>query len=182
VAHLPQFGKQGSFPAQSTDEEIFVILQNESNTAIDNTESIIRKRIDQLGVAQPNVQKVSGGRILVELPGIDDRERARKQLKSTANLEFWETYFNDEIFARVSAANNALGRSMSPELFGEDAPADSLLTLEQQRAMNPLFAYFQLETQRRSAVVGYTAIADTNRVNDLLRVQRHAKRFNPTCD
>jgi SecD/SecF fusion protein len=163
------------FPAQSTDEEIFVILQNESNTAIDNTESIIRKRIDQLGVAQPNVQKVSGGRILVELPGIDDRERARKQLKSTANLEFWETYFNDEIFARISAANNALGRSMSPELFGEDAPADSLLTLEQQREMNPLFAYFQLETQRRSSVVGYTAVADTNRVNDLLRTPE-AKR------
>ena len=105
----------------------------------------------------------------MELPGIDDRERARKQLKSTANLEFWETYFNDEIFARVSAANNALGRSMSPELFGDEAPADSMLTLEQQRAMNPLFAYFQLETQRRSSVVGYTAIADTNRVNDLLR-------------
>ena len=163
------------FPAQSTDEEIFVILQNESKTAIDNTESIIRKRIDQLGVAQPNVQKVGGGRILVELPGIDDRERARKQLKSTANLEFWETYFNDEIFARISATNNALGRSMSPELFGADAPADSLLSLEQQRSMNPLFAYLQLETQRRSAVVGYTAIGDTNRVNDLLR-RPEAKR------
>ena len=64
---------------------------------------------------------------------------------------------------------------MSPELFGDEAPADSLLTLDQQRAMNPLFAYFQLETQRRSSVVGYTAIADTNRVNDLLK-RPEAKR------
>lgn len=157
------------FPAQSTDEEIFAILQSESQIAIDNTESIIRKRIDQLGVAQPNVQKVSGGRILVELPGIDDRDRARKQLKSTANLEFWETWFNDEVIARISAANNALGRSLNPELYGEDAPADSALTLDQQRAKNPLFAYFQPEVQRRSSVVGYAAVADTNRVNDLLR-------------
>ena len=156
------------FPAQSTDEEVFIILQNESETAITNTESIIRKRIDQLGVAQPNVQQVSGGRILVELPGIDDRDRARKQLKSTANLEFWETYFNDEIFPRISAANNAVGRALTPELFGADAPADSALSIDQQRSKNPLFSYFQPELQRRSAVVGYAAVADTNRVNDLL--------------
>jgi SecD/SecF fusion protein len=156
------------FPAQSTEEEIFVILQAEAETAITNTESIIRKRIDQLGVAQPNVQKVSGGRILVELPGIDDRDRARKQLKSTANLEFWETYFNDEAFPRISAANNALGRALSPELFATDAPADSALSIEQQRAKNPLFSYFQPDLQRRSAILGYSAVADTNRVNDLL--------------
>ena len=156
------------FPAQSTNEEIFSILRTESETAIVNTENIIRKRIDQLGVAQPNVQKVSGGRILVELPGIDDRERARKQLKSTANLEFWETWFNDEVFQRIAAANNALGRAMSPELYGETATPDSALTTEQQRAKNPLFTYFQPEMSRRSAVVGYAAVSDTNRVNDLL--------------
>jgi len=157
------------FPAQSTEDEIFVILRNESTTAIDNTESIIRKRIDQLGVAQPNVQKVSGGRILVELPGIDDRERARKQLKSTANLEFWETYFNDEIIQRLDAANTAIATANTPSLFGASAPADSALTDEQKLAKIPLFRYLNPEQQRRSAVVGYAAIADTNRVNDLLR-------------
>ena len=45
---------------------------------------------------------------MVELPGIDDRERARKQLKSTANLEFWETFFNDEVIQRLDAANTAI--------------------------------------------------------------------------
>ena len=157
------------FPAQSTEDEIFAILSNESTTAIDNTESIIRKRIDQLGVAQPNVQKVSGGRILVELPGIDDRERARKQLKSTANLEFWETFFNDEVIQRLDAANTAIATANNPELYGSSAPADSVLTDEQKIAKIPLFRYLQPELQRRSAVVGYAAIADTNRVNDLLR-------------
>ena len=127
------------FPAKSTDDEVFAILRTEAQTAIDNTESIIRKRIDQLGVAQPNVQKLQNGRILVELPGIDDRERARKQLKSTANLEFWETYFNDEVIGRLGAANEALGRAMSPDLYGEDAPADSAMSQDQMRAKNPLF-------------------------------------------
>ena len=157
------------FPAKSSDDEILNILASEAETAIDNTENIIRKRIDQLGVAQPNVQKLQNGRILVELPGVDDRERARKQLKSTANLEFWETYFNDEIIGKLSDANAAIGKSLNPELFAEDAAHDSTLTLEQRQTKNPLFASFQMELTRRSAIVGYAQVSDTNRVNDLLK-------------
>ena len=156
------------FPAKSSDDEILAILASEAETAIDNTENIIRKRIDQLGVAQPNVQKLQNGRILVELPGVDDRERARKQLKSTANLEFWETYFNDEVIGKLSEANTAIGKSLNPELFAEDAAPDSTLTIEQRQAKNPLFASFQMELSRRSAIVGYAQVSDTNRVNDLL--------------
>ena len=156
------------FPAKSTDADIMDILFSEAETAIDNTENIIRKRIDQLGVAQPNVQKLQNGRILVELPGIDDRERARKQLKSTANLEFWETYFNDEVIGRISAANTAVGEILNPELFGDEAPADSTLTQDQLQLKNPLFATFQMELGRRSAIVGYAQVSDTNRVNDVL--------------
>ena len=156
------------FPAKSTDADIMDILFSEAETAIDNTENIIRKRIDQLGVAQPNVQKLQNGRILVELPGIDDRERARKQLKSTANLEFWETYFNDEVIGRISAANTAVGEILNPELFGDEAPADSTLTQDQLQLKNPLFSTFQMELGRRSAIVGYAQVSDTNRVNDVL--------------
>lgn len=156
------------FPAKSSDSEIMDILFKEAETAIDNTENIIRKRIDQLGVAQPNVQKLQNGRILVELPGIDDRERARKQLKSTANLEFWETYFNDEVIGQISAANTAVGQMLHPELFGDEAPADSTLTQEQLQSKNPLFSTFQMELGRRSAIVGYAQVIDTNRVNDIL--------------
>jgi len=156
------------FPAESTDDAILEILREESETAIQNTENIIRKRIDQLGVAQPNVQRVSGGRILVELPGISDKERARKQLKSTANLEFWETYFNDEVFQRISAANDALGLAMAPELTADTTKTADSLSLEERRAANPLFTYLQPEVQQRSAVVGYSAVSDTSRVNALL--------------
>ncbi len=114
------------FPQKSTDDEILAILRAEAETAINNTENIIRKRIDQLGVAQPNVQKLSfSGRILVELPGIDDPARARKQLKSTANLEFWETWFNEEVAQRIADANVAAGQALSPDLYTEEAPADS---------------------------------------------------------
>ncbi|MEC8758650.1 MAG: protein translocase subunit SecD, partial [Bacteroidota bacterium] len=157
------------FPQKSTDDEILAILRAEAETAINNTENIIRKRIDQLGVAQPNVQKLSfSGRILVELPGIDDPARARKQLKSTANLEFWETWFNEEVAQRIADANVAAGQALSPDLFTEEAPADSALTTDQLRAKNPLFAVLQPERTARTSIVGYSVQADTGKVNDIL--------------
>jgi SecD/SecF fusion protein len=159
------------FPSKSTDEEILAILRTEAETAINNTENIIRKRIDQLGVAQPNVQKLSfSGRILVELPGIDDPALARKQLKSTANLEFWETWFNDEIVQRIADANTAAGRAQRPDLFGEEAPADSALSQEELRAKNPLFAVMQPNQQAKTSIVGFAVEADTGKVNDVLRL------------
>ena len=159
------------FPQKSTDEEILSILRAEAETAINNTENIIRKRIDQLGVAQPNVQKLSfSGRILVELPGIDDPARARKQLKSTANLEFWETWFNDEVVQRIADANNAAGRALRPDLFGEGAPADSTLDTETLRAKNPLFAVMQPNQQAKTSIVGFAVEADTGKVNDVLQM------------
>ncbi|MDA0912785.1 MAG: protein translocase subunit SecDF [Bacteroidetes bacterium] len=154
------------FSLKSTDDEIFAILRSEAQTAINNTESIIRKRIDQLGVAQPNVQKVSGGRILVELPGIDDRERARKQLKSTANLEFWETYFNQEVIQRLDAANTAISQALYPDLA---SVPDSAITEEQRLQKIPLFQYFKGIENRPSAVIGYVSVADTGRFNSLLK-------------
>ena len=63
------------------------------------------------------------------------------------------------------------GRSMMKPIIMKifiDELAD-VLTDEQKIAKIPLFRYLQPELQRRSAVVGYAAIADTNRVNDLLR-------------
>ena len=159
------------FPKKSTDEEVLAILRAEAETAINNTENIIRKRIDQLGVAQPNVQKLSfSGRILVELPGIDDPARARKQLKSTANLEFWETWFNDEIVQRIADANAAAGRALRPDLFGDEAPADSTLDTETLRAKNPLFAVMQPNQQAKTSIVGFAVEADTGKVNDVLRL------------
>ena len=53
----------------------------------------MRTRIDQFGVAQPNINpNREKGIINVELAGIKDKERVRKILQSTANLQFWEVY------------------------------------------------------------------------------------------
>jgi SecD/SecF fusion protein len=121
------------FPPGTANEEVFNILREEAKAAINNTENIIRKRIDRFGVAQPLVQKQQfSGRILVELPGVDDRERVRATLKSTANLEFWETYINNPIVTQLVSVNEMLARERYPDAFDttatDTAAIDSLDT------------------------------------------------------
>ncbi len=113
---------KGKFPAKSSDDEIIAILRKEADDAINNTENIIKKRVDQFGVIQPNIQKQSlSGRIIVELPGVDDRERVRKNLKSTANLEFWDTYRLDQnLYNNLNELNLVLGKKYAPDLYSQD--------------------------------------------------------------
>lgn len=115
---------QDKFKTKMSDDDVISVLRKEANDAIDNTENIIKKRVDQFGVVQPNIQKQSlTGRIIVELPGIDDRERVIKNLGATANLEFWDTYFAGEVVPAIRQANEKLGKILAPELF----PADSIV-------------------------------------------------------
>ena len=90
---------QGKVSPQSTDKEVEKALRDEVQAAIDNSFNVVRTRIDQFGVVQPNIQKLEGqqGRIMVEMPGIREPERMRKLLQGSANLEFWETYNSNEI-------------------------------------------------------------------------------------
>lgn len=104
------------FPREASNDEILEILREEAKVAINNTEKILRTRIDKFGVTQPTIQKQQfSGRILVELPGVKDKDRVRKQLKSTANLEFWNTYENSEVISYLDQANTALVALYSPE-------------------------------------------------------------------
>ena len=83
----------------ASDDDIVSFIRKESNEIVDRTFKILRTRIDRFGVAQPNLQMLQGGRILVELPGVKEPERVTDLLKSTAKLEFWEVY-NDVVGGR----------------------------------------------------------------------------------
>jgi len=113
------------FPREASNEEILEILTEEAQVAINNTEKIIRTRIDKFGVTSPTIQKQQfSGRILVELPGVSDKERVRKQLKSTANLEFWNTYESAEVLQYLDQANTVLSEKYYPDF---DLEADDIL-------------------------------------------------------
>lgn len=93
-----------------TNEQVIQFLHDETKDAIQLTYEVIKNRIDEFGVTQPNVSLQEGSnRILVELPGIDNPKRARTVLQSTAKLEFWEMYENVEVNSRVGNMADFLG-------------------------------------------------------------------------
>jgi len=63
-------------------------LKSQRDDAISSALEIIRNRVDEFGVSEPNIQKYGSNRIIVELAGIDDADRARKLIQRTASLEF----------------------------------------------------------------------------------------------
>ena len=73
----------------ASTEEIISKLKVESDDAINRVLEILQNRVDQFGVAEPTIQKQGSQRIIVELAGIQDSERARDLLQSTAQLEFY---------------------------------------------------------------------------------------------
>jgi len=93
----------------SSNDDVLKVIRAETDAAIDNSFNVLRTRIDRFGVAQPNIQQLqTRGRILVELPGVDNPERVRKLLQGTAQLEFWETYDNQEMYPYMLQANEKI--------------------------------------------------------------------------
>jgi preprotein translocase subunit SecD len=65
-------------------------LQEIRNYAVEQNITILRNRVNELGVAEPLVQRQGSSRIVVELPGVQDTARAKEILGATATLEFRE--------------------------------------------------------------------------------------------
>ena len=95
---------------EDNDNTVITKLKASAEGAISNTFNVLQKRIDQFGVAQPNIQlDKTKGIITVELPGVkDDPERVRKYLQATANLQFWEVYNIGELDKSFTDAEKAL--------------------------------------------------------------------------
>jgi SecD/SecF fusion protein len=84
---------KGMLTLESSDAQVQEVMRRKANETVKETETRIKRRIDKLGVVQPLVSlDAARDIIVVELPGLDNPERARKFLESAANLEFWEVY------------------------------------------------------------------------------------------
>src|SRR6218665_1613582 len=105
---------KGKIDFNTSNEDVLKFLRERIEDAIATSENTLRARIDKFGVTQPNIQRLaSSGRILIELPGVTDKARVRKLLQGTANLEFWETYDNSEIYPLLDKANTRLKEVLS---------------------------------------------------------------------
>ncbi len=85
----------GIIRTNTSDDVVKKEVTLKIKSAVSDAKRIIEQRIDKFGVTQPVVQQIENtGRIIVELPGVQDTERVKKLLQSTAKLEFWTIDYN----------------------------------------------------------------------------------------
>lgn len=120
---------KGKIDFNTSNEDVLKFLHDRVEESIETAENTLRARIDKFGVTQPNIQRLaSSGRLLIELPGVTDRNRVRKLLQGTANLEFWETYDNKEIGPILPQVNTRLKEILLP-LTADTTKKDSAAVL-----------------------------------------------------
>jgi preprotein translocase subunit SecD len=136
----------GMYLALEVDDPDGTMPVDARSDAIDRAETIIRNRVDELGVEEPLIQKVGQDRLIVELAGIDDEDRAKEIVGQTALLEWKLVRSESEMTAALARIDQvlvttlgedsilALGRQLEAEvptgdvealLFGGSADADA---------------------------------------------------------
>ncbi len=111
--------------ATASNSEVKSYLSKEANSAIDRSFIILRSRIDGFGVVSPNMQKQEGSnRIFIEMPGIQDKERVRKLLQGSAELQFWQVYQSQEVYPILENINKTLALTVK-DTVATKAAADT---------------------------------------------------------
>ncbi len=185
--------------ATASNADVKSYLSKEATSAIDRSFIILRSRIDGFGVVSPNMQKQEGSnRIFIEMPGIQDKERVRKLLQGSAELQFWQVYQSQEVYPILESINKTLAVNVKTiettvvadtttkggKLAGltkgaTTSTADTSATAVAQKS-NPLFAVLSPPVgvdekgQQQlipGPVVGISLQKDTAKVNEYLGTQ-----------
>ena len=138
----------------TSDGEVERKIREKANETVDLTFKLLKERIDKLGVTQPNVSlDASRDLIVVELPGIDNPERARTFLQAAAKLEFWDVYriIDGNLQQAFVDANERLRTAL-----GEKPVEPEIIRID------TIFATDTLGQDDRNNIVGYDTIRAAN--------------------
>jgi SecD/SecF fusion protein len=102
----------------------------EARDAVDRAQEVIRNRVDQFGVAEPTIQRQGENRIIVELPGLQDVERAKNLIGQTALLEFQLLEPDEDRDRLLQRIDGVLGASASTESETGDEESGTSITSE----------------------------------------------------
>jgi len=171
---------QGRISFGSSDAEVIEAIRAETEGAIDRSFNILRTRIDKFGVTAPNIQRQQGtGRIIIELPGVDNPERVRKLLQGTAKLEFWETYENKDIIERIFDVNKLLGEEKKRSSGKEDSALAELQNTARSDAADSSDRVDSAAGEDTSDLMKQLAMADTAAGSDTGKSMAQARMENP---
>ena len=154
----------------SNTDVIIASLKKEAEDAIDRVLEILQNRIDQFGVAEPTIQKQGTQRIIVELAGVQNSERARSLLESTALLEFYIvkdiTTTNDlmikvDQILKKDKSVSSLANEIKSTSSLNDEPSDVASENDQSVSVSELFG-----------ASDQSAITDSVTVNDDIFAER----------
>lgn len=139
---------RGRINSGDDNAQVMKVVNDEIESAIDRSYTILKNRLDQFGTSSPNIQRLPGtGRIQVEIPGADNPQRVRKLLQGVARLEFWDVVeastlngpfmaIND-LLVNEQKAKAAMAKPASTDV-SKSSSADSTATdLEKQLAAAP---------------------------------------------
>jgi preprotein translocase subunit SecD len=129
----------------------------DKSEALERALKVVRTRIDEFGVSEPVVQKVGSDRIIVELPGIDDPERATQLVERSAFLEFQitdETNALDKALPRIDQVLRQLG-----ERGSTTASTSGTATADRPQRVDPITGLFTPGDS--AAAAGDSASGDT---------------------
>lgn len=172
---------------RDADNTVLSYLNGETEKAVDRAIEIVRNRVDQYRVSEPNIQKQGSRRIIVELPGVKDEREVQTLLRGTAKLEFRllrdpaiahnvmqsiDNFLAGKVPADTGVASKTAQKGEKPrdaldDLLGGNKPAPTDTTKEAQfMREHPFFSY--VSPDQRGTGEGYVFDINRDRVIRLL--------------
>ncbi|MCC6462570.1 MAG: protein translocase subunit SecD, partial [Saprospiraceae bacterium] len=187
---------KGQINFDSPDPDVLRTVRTLADQTVGETYKRLKQRIDKLGVVQPNIS-LDAGRdlILVELPGIDNPQRARDMVQKSAKLEFWDTYRagDNGLTQLLITADNRLRAILSGDTTGTQAtvvndttyayPVDATgkvdssktpemkvtpRTVQPQQTVGPLLSKLSIMPDNQSVELGYADGNKKTAISDML--------------
>ncbi|MBK21161.1 MAG: protein translocase subunit SecDF [Flavobacteriales bacterium] len=181
------FAGKGDIDVNSSDDDVIEMLRESASGAIGQAKEVLRTRVAQFGIAQPDIKLVGNtGRIVVDLPGIKDIKRVRGLLQGSANLEIWDTYSYSDLQASFIALEekardyyNLKNPLDSADFEGLDSEDSLALVAKRNSPLTSLIVQDEeLLKSRNRAGVGIFRISDTAKVNEIIKIGYDKKVFN----
>ncbi|MFM2359659.1 MAG: hypothetical protein RLY16_1652, partial [Bacteroidota bacterium] len=159
-----------------SDDQVIETIRGVAKGAIKETYKILVKRIDKFGVAQPSINlDENKGIINVELAGVTDKERVRKYLQASANLQFWEVYNIQELDKQLTDADKAV----TDYLSGNDTSKAAAYKNAFLKVINPIGPQTDPKTNKQFFVaeIGRVLLKDTGVFNTYMNLETVKNSF-----
>ncbi|MEK0413507.1 MAG: hypothetical protein RL070_995 [Bacteroidota bacterium] len=185
----------GKVKIDASDNAVNEYLTAQATAAFNNTYRILRTRIDRFGVASPSINPdPAKGIINIELAGVNDKERVRSYLQSTANLQFFEVYTfeSTDLQNGIVAADKAVQDMLEGAPVAADTAAvkdtaakKATAKLKDSANANPIARLVQFTQPYNDgtgkpvfpAAIGYIQSKDTGTLNSYLRLDFVKTKF-----